>query len=311
MDIKLPKYVGNVKIDRLGGANNDSYQDKAEDLLLSLFSEENPLARRQEIMNSQPDWAIYYHLSEKRANLLRWYDFKKDARVLEVGAGCGAITEGLVKKNINVVALELTQKRALINAYRNKSATNLEVIVGNLQDYKPKTKFDYIVCVGVLEYSGSFIDSNSPYQDFLKMLRSLLKDEGKLMLAIENRLGMKYLSGAKEDHTGSFFDGINRYPSGKKVQTFGKKELTKILTDTGFSKLYFYYPFPDYKTPSIVYSDDYHPGHNASFPVNLLPSPTLDRPRYHIFSEQRSIKVFEDNGLFPDLTNSFLVEANK
>ena len=34
------------------------------------------------------------------------------------------------------------------------------------------------------------------------------------MLAIENRMGLKYLNGAREDHSGRAFEGIQGYPWG-------------------------------------------------------------------------------------------------
>ena len=36
----------------------------------------------------------------------------------------------------------------------------------------------------------------------LQRVRSLLKPEGKLIVAIENQLGLKYFAGAPEDHLG-------------------------------------------------------------------------------------------------------------
>ena len=41
------------------------------------------------------DWALNYHLSPARANILRGLDLKPGGRVLEVGAGCGVITRFL------------------------------------------------------------------------------------------------------------------------------------------------------------------------------------------------------------------------
>jgi hypothetical protein len=41
------------------------------------------------------DWPSEYHLSPKRAQLLRGLAFDPGSRVLEIGAGCGAITRFL------------------------------------------------------------------------------------------------------------------------------------------------------------------------------------------------------------------------
>ena len=310
MTSKLPKTVGNVSVEVMDNHPEEPYSDhEAEDILLDVFSGADSNQKRSEILANDPSWPLFYHLTPKRGNLLRWYEFSKNAQVLEVGAGCGAITEELVRNEIEVTALELTRKRALINANRNKKAKNLTMVVGNLDAYKPKKKFDYVVCVGVLEYAGTFYHSSSPYEDFLASLRGILVPGGKLLLAIENRFGLKYWAGAKEDHAHTFFEGHNGYPGHKKVQTFGKKELDTLLKSSGFSKNTFYYPYPDYKNPFFVYSDSYYPGNRAAFPLSRLPAPTLDRPRELFFSEQNSMRFIEKNDLFPDLSNSFLVEA--
>lgn len=310
----IPNKISRVRISTLSGFENEDtdYADSAEERLLEIFSRHETSEEKVEaVLASNPDWAMYYHLTPLRANLFRGYDFPKGSRVLEIGAGCGAITQELVRNPVSVTSIELSSRRALINAHRNHAASNLEIVVGNIEKYKPKEKFDFVVCVGVLEYAGTFIHSNNPYRTFLDYLYSFLKKDGVLLLAIENRLGLKYWSGAKEDHTQQYFSGLNGYPEEKKVQTFGKKELTTILAASKFKDSYFYFPFPDYKTPFFVYSEDYYPGHNATFPLGRLPTPTLDRPREHFFSEQNAMIHLENNDLFPEFSNSFLVEAKK
>ncbi len=81
----------------------------------------------------------------------------------------------------------------------------------------------------------------------LKKVRGSLKDGGKAIIAIENKMGMKYFSGAAEDHTGVAFDGINNYINTSGAVTFSKPELTNLLTECGFENLHFYYPMPDYQ----------------------------------------------------------------
>lgn len=311
MKDNIPKKIENVHIKVLPDYSDEDYADSAEDALIELFSNhaQDQKSAREKILNENPSWPLLYHLSPKRASLLDWYEFKKGASVLEVGSGCGAITETLVKNDIELTSLELTKKRSLINAHRNRKARNLEIVVGNIDSYENKSSHDYVICVGVLEYAGSFIKTEQPYFDFVKTLYRCLNKKGTLLLAIENRLGLKYWAGAKEDHTQSYFEGLNGYPGKKKVQTFGKKELQNLLLSVGFSNTRFYYPFPDYKLPSMVYSDDYYPGNGAYFPIERLPTPTLDRRREYLFSEQVAMLQIEKNGLFPDMSNSFLIEA--
>lgn len=285
--------------------------DEVEDYLLELFQNGLSDTERRKILSSTPGWPITYHLAYERLNLLGWYQFDHGSRILEVGAGCGSITESLVSnQHVSVVSNDLSERRSLINASRNKTASNLEVVIGNLYDYKPKQLFDYIVCVGVYEYAGTFINTMNPYHDFMVKLKSFLKPGGTILIAIENQMGHKYFSGAREDHTGGYYDGLNDYPAKKKVRTFGKREITKRLELAGFTDLFFYYPFPDYKLPTIIYSDHYYPGPNSvHFPRGVLPTPNPDQPRQFVFSEANFISVLERNDLFREFSNSFLIEA--
>jgi 16S rRNA G527 N7-methylase RsmG len=316
MNIVKTYKIGSVSLSQLESADIDSskYSDDAESILYKVFKSENPQPKVKKLLSDNPDWPVYYHLSPYRKNVIDWYEFERGAKILEVGAGCGAITEALCQKDIKVTALELTQRRAEINAYRNKRRNNLEIVIGNLEDYQPKEKFDYVICVGVLEYAGTFINSEKPYEDFVKLLASNLSAKGKLIIAIENRLGLKYFSGSKEDHTGRVFDGINQYPGPKKIQTFGKMELKELVEKNDLKDTYFYYPYPDYKNPMIIYSDDYWPGKDAESPNKLPPVISHNhhgRNRLHLFSEQLSMISVEKNQIYRDIANSFIVIASK
>ncbi|MGG4049563.1 class I SAM-dependent methyltransferase [Paenibacillus favisporus] len=278
----------------------DLYSDGVvEDQLLSIVKNKESI---HEVLTGNSDWAVLYHLSPLRRNLLEWYHFKANARILEVGAGCGALTGLLCEKGTEVTAVELSKKRAQIIAERHREATNLEIIVGNLKDIKFKKKYDYITLIGVLEYAGQFIEDSSPYERFLDSLMQLLKPDGTLIIAIENRYGLKYWSGASEDHTGNVFEGLENYPVDRGVRTFSKKELESVLEKVGFRDNRFYYPMPDYKLPTQVFSDKYLPR-----PGDLRNFEYYDRDRLMLFNEKLLFDGLSQNEAFSFFSNSFLV----
>ena len=80
-----------------------------------------------------------------------------------------------------------------------------------------------------------------------------------MLIAVENRYGLKYFCGAPEPHTGIPFSGINGYPYGSSGYSFSRKEMIDILESAGFRHYKFYYPLPDYKLPQLIYSQDYIP----------------------------------------------------
>jgi len=279
----------------------DYYSDgDIEDELLEIVKNHSDY---NHILANDNRWPILYHLSPIRQNIINWYPFKENANCLEIGGGCGAITGALCQSLAEVKVVELSKRRATINYERHKAFDNLEIFVANLNDITFEEKFDYITLNGVLEYAGSFTKTNDPYADFLKQIKRYLKPDGKLILAIENRYGLKYFSGAKEDHTAKVFDGITGYKETNSVQTFGKKELEQLLQKSGYPNQEFYYPHPDYKMPMEIYSEHWLPSTTAQ----LSPAPNFDYERYELFNETDAYQGIIENGQFEFFANSFLV----
>lgn len=260
-----------------------------------------------DILHDTDNWAILYHLTPIRKNLLDWYDFDKNATLLEIGGGCGAFSGMFAQKLKEVKVIELSKRRAEIIYNRHKNYENLEIIAGNLNDITFEEKFDYVTLIGVLEYAGKFTEGNTPFKTFLENAKSYLKPNGKLLIAIENKFGLKYWAGAREDHTGRYFDSIEDYPNDKGIQTFGKKELEDLILSAGFRCLEIYYPMPDYKLPKIIYSDDYLPKMDDLFDIY---SPNFDQDRCVLFNEREAFKNIIKNNQFSFFANSFLVEAS-
>ena len=301
MDKQEFEKIGNVKLNYQFYKGSDEYSDgDIEDRLLEIVRQEEPY---EEVITRETDWALLYHLSPIRENLLEWYEFGKEKSVLEIGAGCGAVSGLLCRKCGRVAAIDLSRRRSLINAYRNRNAGNLEIFVGNFEDIHTEEKFDYVTLIGVLEYSIYYINSNSPFMDMLKKAREYLKPGGKLIVAIENKYGIKYWAGASEDHTGKAFDGITGYDGVDRVRTFSRKELEQLLKDAGFGDQEFYYPLPDYKLPLEVYSEKKLP---KRYPISGN-TPNYDRARMRLFNEEKAMNELIRDGMFEQFANSFLV----
>ena len=123
------------------------------------------------------------------------------------------------------------------------------------------------------------------------------------MIAIENKYGLKYWAGCKEDHTAAFFSGLEGYVGVENVRTFSKKELKEIADEVGLKKQTFYYPYPDYKLPLSIYSDEYlpKPGElNNNFR-------NFDNERMVLFDESRVFDNIIKDGMFDQYSNSYLV----
>ncbi len=295
--------IGKVKLNYEYYNGDDLYSDGdyIEDRLLDIcMGGEKEI--EHELLESR-EWSSLYHLSDVRKNIIEWYDFKQGASVLEIGSGCGAISGILSEKSDKLVCVELSKKRSLINAYRNSQCENMEILVGNFEDINFEEKFDYITLIGVLEYAQSYINSDNPYEEFLTKIKKYLKIDGKIIIAIENKIGLKYLNGAKEDHVRKPFVGIEDYKGVDWVRTFTKKELEKMFKRCGIDEYKFYYPYPDYKLPSAIYSDEYLPKKGD---IRIW-GKNYDTVRLSMYSDAIFADQICNEGLYPYFANSFLI----
>ena len=154
-----------------------------------------------ELVRRIRDWPSEYHFSASRATLLAPFDLR-GLTVLEVGSGCGAITRALGEAGARVVALEGSLDRARITAARCRGLDNVEVVCDDFRDFQTPAAFDAVFMIGVLEYAPCYFAGDDPIGAALAKARSCLSDDGALMVAIENQLGLKYFAGASEDHMG-------------------------------------------------------------------------------------------------------------
>ena len=259
--------------------------------------------------------AVFHNFTKCRENLINWYPFKKTDRVLEIGAGMGAITGCLCETCGSVVSIEESSRRAEIIRERHKAYDNLQVISDDIYAHEFTEKFDYVLLIGVLEYVGINNQDGNPYIQLLAKIKELLAEDGKLLLAIENKYGLKYWCGAAEDHTSIPFESLHDYQMenitgryGKSgVRTFSKQELMGMFKAAGFQKERFYYPLPDYKFPSAIFSDSHLPKEDDIRSIKFY----YPQESELVANEKKLYKDVIDNQVFPFFANSFFVEVAK
>lgn len=305
----MQENIGKIMLDYRFYSGIDLYSDgEIEDEILEIVKNNNE-NQYDRIIAERNKWPILYHLSNIRGNIVEWIPIENTSTVLEIGSGCGAITGTLASKAKTVTCIELSKKRSYINAYRNKDKDNIDILVGNFEDIDKEIteKYDYITLIGVFEYAESYISSKNPYETFLKTIEKHLKENGKIIIAIENRLGLKYWAGCQEDHFGGYFEGIENYPNTNGIKTFSKKELEEIFQKSGFINYKFYYPYPDYKLPTTIYSDEYLP-RTGELNNNIR---NFDRERLITFDESKVYDTVIKENMFQIFSNSFLILLNK
>lgn len=243
------------------------------------------------------DLKLLYQFSAARRNLLDWYEFDPGAELLEIGSECGALTELFSQRVKRVVSIEKSQDMAEINKYRNRTAENVEIICTDLESFETEQSFKYIVLAGVIEKASDYMKTEKPAADLLKKVSSLLAEDGEIIFAASNMMGLQYLAGLADERTGIAFEGIS-----KDSGLYTRSMLQKIFDEAGLKVTETYYPIPDYRMPEFIYSDEYQP-----LPGDYSLSPfSYSENSYKMFDETKAADVLLENGEWDNYANSYL-----
>lgn len=237
-----------------------------------------------QILRDYSDLDYLYALSDMRENVLEWYPFRQDATLLQVGSDYGALT-GLYSRRVNqVVVLDPSEDNLTVNRMRHQYADNIEYINGELAGLvnrgSESSAYDYVVMVGSLE---------PEFETQIQIAKSLLKPGGELIVAVCNRFGMKYWAGAEKD-----------------LYSFSIKEVTRLLAGDDEAEQNppeVYYPMPDYKLATTIYSQNYLPVKG-----DLTQTITAyDYPKYLLLDVGAAYDEVCEDGQFENFANSFLM----
>ena len=153
--------------------------------------------------------------------LLQWYDFKPDSMILYTGSEEDAIAEMLRERAGALVCVSCG----------TAGEENFRQNYGE--------RFDYIVSVAALE-------RQLHPERILAGFRNLLKADGKLLLGMNNRLGIRYFCGDRDPYTQRSFDGVEGYRRAyvKKEDIFqgrmySQAELKAMLQGAGWEECRF------------------------------------------------------------------------
>lgn len=270
----------------------------------------DPRSQSTEMLAMAEGWAEQYHTHPARANILRALDIPAGATILEIGSGCGPITRYLGETGAEVDSVEPVLPRARVGRQRTLDLPNVEVFCGNLEDIPTDADYDIVVVVGVLEYVGAGAPDRAAYLSFLEQCRMRLRSSGALVLAIENKLGVKYLTGTAEDHSGRIFDSVEDYPRGTPARTFSSGTLCDLVAQAGLTPKLFGV-FPDYKHTRVVFDTDALQVRAPDLLENLaaFPSRYAGTRSLKLASELRVWRELVRDGVGAHFANSFLVVA--
>lgn len=178
--------------------------------------------------------------------------------------------------------------------------------IGDWADIGQNVKYDYVISITDIEKE---VD---PFQ-FLIRCRKVLKPDGHLLLAVNNRFGVKYFCGDRDIYTQRNFDGIENYKRAYsnnadvfKGRCYSKAELKKMLKKAGFEKIKFFSVLTDLDNPSLIYAEDFLPNEELTNRV----FPTYNYPA-SVFLEEASLYTgLIENDMFHQMANAYLIECS-
>ena len=132
-------------------------------------------------------------------------------KVLDIGAGLGAVTFSLANAGYEVVAVDSVVERATFLKIRRDQdkVHNVQTACASALTLPfSENSFDVVILNGVLEWLGlsdMSLSADKVQKMVLNNIYNLLKSEGILYLAIENRISAIYFFGFKDPHSGMKF----------------------------------------------------------------------------------------------------------
>lgn len=231
--------------------------------------------------------------------LINWYEFNKGSKALYVkvtGDDFDSLEDALVSTDLDVDTVSLAELET--------NEKSLEQSKDEKAERKSVT-YDYIVMVGALERS------KCP-EELLRMLRAMLSPNGKLLLGVDNRLGIRYFCGDRDVFTGRNFDSIENYTrinltdkDQLEGRSYARAEIAQMLENAGFSQYRFYSVLPELCRPQVLFAEDYLP--EEELEVRIFPQ--YNYPDTVFLEEERLYTTLIQNGLFHAMANGYLVEC--
>ncbi|MGN0438896.1 MAG: hypothetical protein ACI4F4_10265 [Lachnospiraceae bacterium] len=268
-------------------------------ILKSLFEKNASASELEEYMGK--DYFYFKNLYHGRNMLLEILDLNQSMSVLQIGSSCGVFTEKLAGKVDWLTQIELSKDRSDVNYLRNEHVENVDLLVG---DYAEVNKhldlsYDRILMLSTIEETRAYHEDFITLENLIAMYKAFMKQESILYIAVNNKLGMKYLSGSKDKFDLGYFQSFHLEDTFR----FTKKEITNMAEKTGMKIKDFYYPYPDAFFPTKFFSDDYLPQ------IGELMEPVADyeNPRLRLFDTGFMYNLLVQEGLFDRFCTSYLV----
>jgi ubiquinone/menaquinone biosynthesis C-methylase UbiE/aminoglycoside phosphotransferase (APT) family kinase protein/uncharacterized protein YbaR (Trm112 family) len=226
-----------------------------------------------------------------RADAQFLWPINEKSRVMDAGSMWGGLTIPVAQYCGEIFAVDKTLETLDFLKIRagQMGLTNLHVIASGMKNLPfPDGYFDMVILNGVLEwvaveqevvleahwgkkrkdYRAYPENPRRVQEEVLREIKRVLKKEGYLHLAIENRVGFHYFAGAPDEHVNlryvpllprflANFITRRKLNSEYRTYTYTPNGYRSLLKGGGFACAEFYGAFPDYHRPAQIIPEDF------------------------------------------------------
>jgi SAM-dependent methyltransferase len=220
----------------------------------------------KELYETQNPWLYRIVTDPSRAMPMEVLNLPHDATCLDVGSGWGQLSIPLAQWGCRVVALDLTLDRLrILRGIARQEGAAMTLVKGNMLSFPFRDgAFDLVMFNGTLEWVGTGRSGGRTIRecqvDALRRAGAAAKSGGQIYVGIENASGLKYLMGARDDHTSlvnysfrseSEADAMISSAGGDRApaKTWGLNQLKRLAQEAELEIKSIFGCFPDYKLP--------------------------------------------------------------
>lgn len=284
-------------------------QETSEEIeIKKMLSNQDPILRLQLVKN-HPTWNLMNNFSHLASNCIEWIPIEKNDCILIIDCGYGNYAERIVHKCNSTYVITNDYTKSCILQQRFMHEDNITIFLGYLNDLveQVQIKFTKILLIGVTSKINCLLKCNwKNKKQIFAELKGMLESKGTMIIIDDNKLGIKYLNGAKQSDDEPYFAQIERSYNTSEQTLLSKKEYSELLKNIGFDKLVFYYPYPDYKYTDSVFSDDYMPSRNDM----IYDQYNWEKYGFNLFRDSSILKTMIDEQMFDKFCNSFIIFAS-
>ena len=238
---------------------------------------------------SDAGYEAFYHLSSLRHALLSWYPFQKEASVLEISGGYGAMTGLYLERFSKVTVLEEDVGKAEL-LRRRFSGTCLDVIESSVEMFETQERYDFLFLI------DADVLYTKPLEQVLRCVKPLLKEDGRLFLGIRNKDAFKYECGALDEYVMEPFQ-TQMLPDRRDVEQAAGKIFAQIQT---------YLPLPDFSFAQMIVTQEDLP--QEGIQDRIFCFDPFESPLYR--NEDEALGQALRNGTIRDRANFYLFELS-